>query len=110
MVRLQFQGEALSPLLFSLFVNDLEMELLNNTDRLYQLNVLHLCLMYADDTMLFSESVSELQSMLDTLFLYTTKWNLIVNINKSKIMVFRKGGKIKPEEKWTYPKKGIRNC
>ena len=29
------QGEALSPFLFSLFVNDLEMELLNNTDRLY---------------------------------------------------------------------------
>ena len=69
------QGEALSSFLFSLFVNDLEMELLNNTDRLYQLNMLHICLlMYADDTVLFSESVSELQSMLDTLFIYTTKW------------------------------------
>ena len=89
------QGEALSPFLFSLFVNDLEMELLNNTDRLYQLNMLHLCLfMYADDTVLFSESVSALQSMSDTLFLYTTKWKLTVNINKSKIMVFRKGGKV----------------
>ena len=62
------------------------MELLNNTDRLYQLNMLHLCLlMFADDTVLFSESVSELQSMLDT-----TKWNLTVNINKSKIMVLEK--------------------
>ena len=67
------QAEALSPFLFSLFVNHLEMELLNNTDRLYQLNMLHLCLlMYADDTVLLSESVSELQSMLDTLFLYET--------------------------------------
>ena len=53
--------------------------------------------MYADDTVLFSESVSALQSMLDTLFLYTPKWNLTVNISKSKIMVFRKGGKVKPE-------------
>ena len=102
------QGEALSPFLFSLFVNDLKMELLNNTDRLYQLNMLHLCLlMYADDTVLFSESVSELQSMLDTLFLYTTKWNLTVNINKSKIMAFRKGGKVKPEERWTYQEKEL---
>ena len=62
------QGEALSPLLFSLFVNDLEMMLINTTDKLYQLNILHLCLiMYADDTVLFSESASELQNMLDTL-------------------------------------------
>ena len=40
--------------------------------------------MYVNDTVLFSESVSELQSMLDTLFIYTTKWNLTVNINTSK--------------------------
>ena len=72
-------------------LNDLEMELLNNTYRLYQLNILYLCLlMYADATVLFSESVSELQSMLGTLFIYT-KWNLTVNIKKSKNMVFRKG-------------------
>ena len=75
------KGEALSPFLFFLFVN----EQLNNTDRLYQINVFHLCLlMYADDTVLFSKSVSELQRMLDTLFIYTTKWNLTVNIKKVK--------------------------
>ena len=56
---------------------------------------------YADDTVLFSESVSELQSLLDTLFIYTTKWNFTANINKSKIMVFRKGRNVKPEERWT---------
>ena len=61
------QGEALSPFLFSLSVNDLEMGLLNNTERPFQLNMLHLCFrMYADDTVLFSESVSALLSMLDT--------------------------------------------
>ena len=60
------QGEALSPFLFSLFVNDLEMILINTTDKLYQLNILNICLiMYADETVLFSESASELQNMLD---------------------------------------------
>ena len=58
--------------------------------------------------MLFFESVSELQSILDTLFIYTTKWNLTVNIDESKIMVFRKGGNVKPEERWTYQEKELK--
>ena len=58
--------------------------------------------MYADDTALFSESASELQNMLDTLHVYTTEWNINVNINQTKVVVFRKGGNLKPDGKWTY--------
>lgn len=46
--------------------------------------------MYADDTVLFSETVSGLQSMLDSLHCYTSKWNLTVNIQKNKSYGFSK--------------------
>ena len=79
------------------------MMLINTTDKLYQLNILHLCLiMYADDTALFSERASELRNMLDTLHVYTTEWNINVNINQTKVVVFKKVGNLKPDEKWIY--------
>ena len=39
--------------------------------------------------------------MLDTLYNYTEKWKLSVNINKTKI-VFRNGGILSDDEKWYY--------
>jgi hypothetical protein len=38
--------------------------------------------------------------MLNTLYCYTEK--LCANINKTKILVFRKGGIVKENEKWFY--------
>ena len=51
------------------------------------------CLMFADDPVFFSESAPGLQNCLNKLNTYTKKWNLKVNINKTKIVVFNKGGK-----------------
>ena len=51
-------------------------------------------LMYADDTVIISETCDGLQNMLNALLTYTKKWNLTVNIDKTKIMVFRNGKKI----------------
>jgi len=74
------QGEALSPVLFSLFINDMENELINSNCRSYQLQMLNLfILMYADDTVLFSEDIDDLQNMLNCVQRYTDKWNLSVN-------------------------------
>ena len=51
------QGESLSPLLYSLCVKDMEVELISNGCQSYELKSLNLCLlMYADDTVLFSEN------------------------------------------------------
>ena len=50
-------------------------------------------LVYADDMVLFSESISELQNVLNTIQNYTTEWSLDVNVQKTKIVVFRNGGK-----------------
>ena len=49
-----------------------------------------------------SESVEGLQVMLDALYNYTEKWTLSVNINKTKIVVFRNGGILSDDEKWYY--------
>jgi hypothetical protein len=50
--------------------------------------------MYADDTVLISESTAGLQNMLDSLSVYCNEWDHKVNIKKTKVVVFRKGGKI----------------
>ena len=97
------QGEILSPILFSLYVNGFEEEFLNCGVKPTELQELSLfLLMYADDMILFSESVDELQKMLNMLSIYSDKWSLSVNVFKTKTMVFRKGGHVRPNEKWSY--------
>lgn len=55
------QGESLSPMLYSLFVNDMESEFINSDCQSYPLQLLNLfMLMYADDTVLFSEDATDL--------------------------------------------------
>jgi len=53
--------------------------------------------MYADDNVLFANNPKKLQENLDILSQYCSRWKLKVNINKTKIMVFRKGGRIPPD-------------
>jgi hypothetical protein len=50
--------------------------------------------MYADDMEIFAESPEGLQKMLNTLHSYTEEWSLSVNIPKTKVVVFRNGGKL----------------
>ena len=49
-------------------------------------------MLYADDIILFGNSPEDLQKSLTILEKYCSKWKLTVNTNKTKIMVFRKGG------------------
>jgi uncharacterized protein YmfQ (DUF2313 family) len=49
---------------------------------------------------IFSESAKGLQDMLDTLYNYTENWRLYVNINKTKIVVFRNGGILSDDDQW----------
>ena len=54
--------------------------------------------MYAGDMVLFSESIEGLQSLLNELSHYCETWKLSFNIEKSQVLVVRKGGKWKPSE------------
>ena len=49
-------------------------------------------LLYVDDIVLFENSAEQLQDSLNLLSTYCQRWKLTVNINKTKVMVFRKGG------------------
>ena len=48
-------------------------------------------LRFADDTMLFAETAADPQILLDNLKVYCDKWNISVNMNKSKIVLFKNG-------------------
>ena len=90
------QGENLSPLLFSLFINDMEAHLENHgsvgvrlTDVLDETVWLKLLLfLYADDTIIVSDSPNDFQTCLNAFNEYCNLWHLNVNLNKTKIVVF----------------------
>ena len=90
------QGENLSPFLFSLYLNDLEeflMEhdcssLILSVDKDLKPYVKLLLLMYADDTILVADSANDLQEAMDCLNVYCKKWDIKINIDKTKIVIF----------------------
>ena len=59
-------------------------------------------LLFADDAVLFSETREGLQNELNNLESYCKKWNLTVNVEKTKIVVFRKGGVLGNNDHWFY--------
>jgi hypothetical protein len=66
------QEDTLSPLLFSLYVNDFEVSFISGNCPSIDLQTLNLFLhMYADDMVIFVESPEGLQKMLNTLQGYT---------------------------------------
>ena len=50
-----------------------------------------LLLLYADDTIIFSNASEELQNALNVFDSCCKKWHLTVNIQKTKIVIFSKG-------------------
>ena len=107
------QGENLSPLLFSIFLNDLENHLrydgVTGLNYINKETIKHLSdddiemflklyiLLYADDTIVLAESADDLQKALNSLHNYCNLWHLKVNASKTKIIIFSRGKiRIKP--------------
>ena len=93
----------MSPFLFSFFLADIEMHLQENINDGIDLEQLQLyLLLFADDAVLFSETREGLQRNIDNLEKYCQKWNLTVNVEKTKIVVFRNGGILAMEDRWYF--------
>ena len=56
---------------------------------------------------LFENSPKDLQNHLDLLHEYCLYCGLEVNKSKTKVMVFRKTGRLLPDENWTYNGKAL---
>ena len=61
-----------------------------NDDELYIFLKLFI-LLYADDTVIFEKSETDLQKTLNVFESYCDEWKLTVNISKTKIMIFSRG-------------------
>lgn len=99
------QGCSLSPILFALFINELHTLLEDNNTRGIQLfpDIVEVfTLMFADDIALISDTVVGLQKQLNILNQFCEHSKLAVNILKTKVLVFKRGGQLASKEKWTY--------
>ena len=91
------QGENLSPVLFSLYLNDLENHLSHNSnasiivtcdDEHLSLFMKLSVLLYAYDTVIMANNEADLQFSLDRFNEYCQEWKLNVNIDKTKVVIF----------------------
>ena len=119
------QGENLSPFLFAIYINDLETFFIENNIECLQkiseyaidqmgLYLKLFLLLYADDTILISESATGMQRMLNVFDDYCTRWKLSVNLDKTNVVIFEKrkcrrnvmfkmkGEEIKQADSYTY--------
>lgn len=96
------QGCVMSPTLFNIFLHDLPTAFDNSCHPAALYNTDISCLMFADDLVLISESSTGLQMCLNKLEQYCDKWGLTVNLNKTKVMIFNKTGKVLNKYKFYY--------
>ena len=96
------QGETSSPILFSLFVDDIENSLTSELTGVMIGDLLLKILKFADDMCLVNDSREGLQAGIDDLEKYCSKWGTTVNTMKTKIVAFRKGGKLGKKDRWLF--------
>ena len=93
------QGCLIFPLLFALYINDLH-ECLEGGLMVENLNIR--LLLYADDIVILADDVTTMHGIIEKLEHYCKMWNLEVNFNKSEIVVFRNGDRLRNEAKWFF--------
>ena len=97
------QGDSLSPTLFLIYINELEKELREvGRDGIYTTaegEEIYM-LLFADDICIPAESKIALQRKINQVDNFCKRWDLKINLGKTKVIKHRKGGKIKNSDKW----------
>ena len=95
----------LSPALFTLFIKEFS-ELIENNGisgvQFFPEDVQVLILLFADDIALISDTIVGLQRQLHLLRDYCLESKLVVNVVKTKVVVFKNGGRISHHERWYF--------
>lgn len=85
------QGCPLSPTLFNLYIADLAEKIGRGLGGMRIGRELIVSIEYADDVVLLAKKEESLRAMMKRLEKYIKKKKLQLNVEKSKVMVFRKG-------------------
>ena len=105
------QGCNMNPILFNLFINDIN-EIFH--ERFYHpvtlCNIKLSNLLYEDDLILISETRTGLQSCLSNLQAYCQKWKLTVNKKKTKVMVVEKRQFSTQMHRFSFKKEPLEIC
>ena len=97
------QGCVLSPILFNLFLADLQPVLDQYGENVHiDENISTSCLLWADDILILSESVDGLQQKLNALQGYCDINKLSVNTKKTQCMIFNRTGRLLKNHAFTY--------
>ena len=88
-----------------MYVNDLETVLSTKGVDAGRLKLF--LLIYADDIVIVSETHSDLQQGLNILSDYCQRWKLTVNVDKTKVMIFRKGVRVPDNISFNYRNREI---
>lgn len=94
------QGCPLSPILFAIYISDMDRVLRDWQSGGIRIgNITIFSLAYADDIVILATTPGELKDMLDCLYRYSTRRDMIINVAKSKVIKFSRGG-IRSTQRW----------
>ncbi|KAI5720558.1 hypothetical protein M8J77_008569 [Diaphorina citri] len=102
-------GDSCSPVAFIIFINDLEEYFRQKGAEGVSINSAMdiLLLLYCDDLILLARDRADMQRKLNILSSYCDENKMMVNESKSKIVVFRRGGKLAQTDTFLYKNKSV---
>ena len=107
------QGCLLSPVLFALYLNDLNRQIKESSQGVLVDDISIHSLLYADDLVLLAKNREDLQSQLDTLDKFSKSLKMEVNLDKTKVMLIQKQksrAKSKRNKPWKIGYKELKEC